>query len=241
LEIRQITLALFGEGLSKGFGVFIPMVQDVPGFLIVPKKTNSPKKLLFSVWITTGSTSNPFFVTGGPAGNAIEGFSRWNQGMSVRIGEISYLRNDLELNQRLFGHDPKTLQRVIANEKETRAKHHFGEKPIYTYEFFPFGKAQGVFGGKGIAARIERITLQELLRAAPKAVLYPSLFMTELREKQLKSRGMKIEHGTQPLYAQNILQAINRQIRRQKVKHRPKEPAERLVYARFAGKKLRKW
>ncbi|VVB75118.1 Uncharacterised protein [uncultured archaeon] len=217
------------------------MVKNIPGFLIVPKKTNSPRKLLFSVWITTGSTSNPFFVTGGPARNAIDGFSRWNQGVSVRIGEISYLRNDSELKQRLFGHDPKSLQRVNAEEKERRAKHHFGEKPIYTYEFFPFGKVQEVFGGKGIAARIERVTLQELLRVAPKAILYPSLFMTELREKQLKSRGVKIEYGTQPLYAQNILQAINRQIRRQKVKHRPKEPAERLVYARLAGKKLRNW
>ncbi|MFA5125964.1 MAG: hypothetical protein WC462_03095 [archaeon] len=219
------------------------MVQNVPGFLVVPKKTNSLERIEFDIWITRGNTANPFFFTNPSARKAIEKFPRHGSLRSTHLGALSYLLNSDEAIQRLMGKE------AVERMKEWRIENKLGDKPAYCYEFFPYhsryeedefkGTNRKFFENKGIALNAERIALREILKVSPKAVLVPSLWMTELREDQLKRRGMKITSSKQILSARQILRAINHHIKEYRIKNRPRSSAERFAIALKARKRIR--
>ena len=221
------------------------MPQKVAGFLVVPKKTNSAKRLGFDIWVTTGSRANPFFFTSAIARDAISRFPGYDSSRSTHLGEMDYLLHSDELILSLMG--KKALERV----NKWRVEHKLSGKPVYGYEFFPYQsqfeknefnrlvRDKKIFEKKGIALHAERIALRELLKVAPKAVLVPSLYMTDPRMNQLSRRGMKITGANQALSARQVLQVINQKLREVKSKTKFKSPQEKLADVLRTRKRLR--
>lgn len=221
------------------------MVQNIPGILIVPRKTNSVEKLAFELWMSYGTSANPFFFSNPAIRKAIETYPRHSSSQSTQLGELSYLLHSEKLIESLLG------KKVVEKNKQWRVENNLGEKPVYGYEYFPYdaeleknkavvGKDRTHFSNKGIALFAERIALRELLRLAPNAVLLPSLWMTDMRINQLKRRGMEITRAKQLLSAREVFQAINKHIHDYRVRERLDLSSQRLAVAVKSGRKLRK-
>ncbi|MFA6065301.1 MAG: hypothetical protein WCW44_06065 [archaeon] len=226
------------------------MVEKVPGFLVVPQKSNTSSKLDFDIWMTRGSVSNPFFFTNPSMQEAISRFSsnRFSTDVaahSTHLGQVSYHSySDEELIALVGKNGLERINQMRVNDK-------LMGKPLFVYEFFPFqshfekNESSRVYGDqhyfekKGIALNVERIALRELLKVSPKAMLVPSLWMTDDRMNQLKRRGMKIERSKQVISARQVLQGINHYSKVRKVRARPPSPVQRLGLALKAGKKIR--
>jgi hypothetical protein len=219
------------------------MIKKVEGILVVPKKTNSAKKLDFDIWVTTSSPSNPFFFSNPAIREAISSFSSHGALRSTQLGELNYFKP--EFSELVVG--KKIMDKISGQRLGVELK----EKPVYMYDFLPFqsefvqsfserSKDKFYFEKKGISLFAERIALRELLKVAPNAILVPHLGMTNPRMNQLKNRGMKIERVSQIISAREMLQAITRHIREHRIKNRPKSSTQRLIFALNSGKKLRR-
>lgn len=216
------------------------MVQNIPGILIVPKKTNSAEKLTFELWITQNSSSNPFFFSNPSIREAISNFPKHGPMQSTRLGDLEYSLNSDKYFESLFG---KLSEKELVEKKEKwMAQHRYKDKPVYVYEYFPYlSKDERIhFEKRGVALFAEKIALRELLKVSPNAAISPYLWMTDFRMTQLEGRGVKIKSSKQIFSAREVLQTINKHIREYRIKKRPNLSSQRLAVAMKSGRKLRK-